>query len=712
MPGNQQRASPLTSFFWPESVAIVGASDDPARISGRPLRYLLESGYKGAVFPVNPRRHTVQGVRAYPTLGALPVIPDVVLVVVAAEWVKPAITECAAKGVKSVVIFSAGFAEADLAGRKAQDEIVAIVRQAGMRMFGPNCVGLFNSESGFYGTFTQSLDRGLPESGPVAVVSQSGAYGADLLFMARERGLGIKYWLATGNEADLTVADGLLWMARQPDVKVIMCYAEGVRDGEAFIHALRVAHENRKPIVFLKSGRSDSGARAALSHTAAMAGSDAVYDALFRQYGVHRARTAGEQIDIAYACAHGVLPAGNRLGIVTISGGVGVQMCDAAERCGLEVPPMPLASQAKLKKLLPFAGVGNPCDTTAQALNDMSLMATNLDVMLGEGGYDALVAFFSSVPASSRVGEPLRQAIRTGTSGHAGTLMVLAMIVDAVTLRSYRDAGFLTYDDSDRAVEVIGALARLRSSFDRPLSGIPPDGLRLEAPIALGGRALSEHAAKKILADHGVSMLPERVVTTWADAVAAADEFGYPVALKIASPDIPHKTEIGGVLLNVADAASVKEGFGVLLAKAARGVPSARIEGVLVAPMAPHGIETIIGVARDPVFGPVVMFGLGGTFVEIFRDVTFRVAPFDQEEARRMMREVKGYALLEGARGAEPFDIDAVAKALAGISRFSAVNAAVIDSIDINPFLVLPKGQGAVALDAVIVPSAASALPG
>jgi acetate---CoA ligase (ADP-forming) len=697
--------STLESLFRPTSVAIFGASDDPTRISGRPLRYLLEAGFMGPIYPINPNRTNVQGVPAFATLADVPGVPDVALVAVPAGLTEQAIRDCVAKGVKGAVIFSAGYAEAGAEGLAVQDRMAAIARAGGVRLLGPNCLGVFNPQIGFFGTFTQSLDREMPKPGSLGIVSQSGAYGSHIAYLARKRGMGINYWITTGNESDVDVSECLEWMAGQDDIKVIMAYVEGVRDGERFRRALDLARRNRKPIIMMKVGRSEVGARAASSHTASLAGADAIYDGLFRQYGVHRAATTEEQIDVAYACTRGIYPAGNKLGVVTLSGGAGVLISDAAERYGLDVAPMPAGAQATLQALLPFATVTNPVDTTAQALNDMTLLARNIQVMLDQGGYDALIGFFSTVPNTRTLSGPLRKAIQDGCAAFPDKLIALEMVADPEVVADYERAGFLVFEDADRAVAALAALCRLWRAFDRA----PDDTVALpgETPIPAG--ALSEAAAKRLLGAAGVPFLAEVVATDAAAAADAADAMGYPVVLKIVSPQIEHKTEIGGVLVGVADRAGVVAGFATLMARAATHRPDATIEGVLVAPMARKGVEVIVGVSRDPVFGPAVMFGLGGVHVEVLRDVTFRLAPFGLSQARAMIDEIRGRALLSGVRGAEPSDVEAVARLLVDVSRFAAAHRDDVDTIDLNPVVVLPAGQGVVALDALVVTQAPTA---
>jgi acyl-CoA synthetase (NDP forming) len=689
----------LDALFRPRSVAILGASDDATRISGRPVRYLIEGGFKGGIYPVNPNRETVQGLKAYKTLADVPEVPDVALLAVPAALTEQAVRECVEKGVKGAVIFSAGYAESGEDGLAMQGRITDIARAGGLRLLGPNCLGIFNPQIGFFGTFTQSLDKEMPGPGPLGIISQSGAYGSHIAYLARKRGIGINYWITTGNEADVDVAESLEWMAGQPDVKVIMAYVEGVRDGERFRRALELARANRKPIVMMKVGRSAIGAQAASSHTASLAGSDAIYDALFRQYGVHRATTTEEQIDVAYACSRGIFPKGNKLGVVTLSGGAGVLISDAAERNGLDVAPMPEAAQKILKELLPFATVVNPVDTTAQALNDMNLLAKNIEVILDQGGYDALIGFFSTLPMTRTLSGPLRNAIAKGCEKFPDRLIAMSMIGDADAVAAYEASGFLVFEDSDRAVAALAALTKFAQAFDRVGTAKP-----VTAATPIGGDALSERAAKQLLGKAGIPFLDERMATDAKAAGAAADAIGYPVVLKIVSPDIEHKTEIGGVLVGMADRAGVERGFATLMQRAAQHRPDAAIEGVLVAPMAKKGVEVIVGVSRDPVFGPAVMFGLGGVHVEVLKDVTFRLAPLGRDEAVRMIDEIRGRALLSGVRGAAPSDVDALADLLVNISDFAAAHRDDIETIDLNPVLAWPKGEGVVALDALVVP--------
>ena len=699
--GRSATAGSLARLLSPRTVAIIGASDDPARIGGRPLSYLLAAGFAGAIYPINPNRERVQGVPAFPSISSAPSPIDVAVIALPAAQTVAAVRDCAAKGVGACIIFSSGFAEIGGEGEARQTEIAAIGRAHGMRIVGPNCLGLFNVEAGFYPTFTSSLDRGLPQRGRLSIVSQSGAFGSHLYYLARMRGVGMRYWLTSGNECDVQMAEYLRWVADDPETDVILAYAEGVKQASPLIEGFERARGNRKPVVFMKVGRSALGAETASSHTASLTGTDSVFDAMLRQYGVHRARTSEELIDIAYACGQGRYFTGNRIGLITMSGGVGALMADDAAEHGLDVPPLPEPTQHELKRILPYAAVRNPVDITAQAFNDLSLVTTNFELMLRDGGYDAVLAFFTSIPGSPAMSEPLLAMMAKLRARYPDRLMILSMLVPAALQARYEAAGYPVFEDPSRAIAAIAALGRFGRSFASGRRDPPPIAGMAALPPA---GALGEHAAKGLLAAAGIPVVEERLAASATEAVAAFTEFGRPVVLKIASPDIAHKTEIGGVLLGLGDAEAVAQGFDTLAARAREHRPDARIDGVLVAPMLAGGVETIIGVQRDPVFGPVVMFGLGGVFVEVLKDVTFRLARFEVAVARAIIREIKGAALLDGARGAPPSDIDALATALSRVSCFAAAHADGIASIDINPFLVLPRGQGAVALDALIVP--------
>jgi len=702
--GNEPGAG-LDALLWPRAVAIVGASDDPTRIGGRPLRYLREGGFAHPVYPVNPKRETVQGLKAYASVGEVPGPVDCAVIAVPAPAVVQAVRDCADHGVRAAIIFSSGFAEVDAEGAARQAELAEIAAETGLRIVGPNCLGLFNPAAGFYPAFTSTLEQAFPRPGKVAIVSQSGAYGSHLYMLARKAGLGIRYLITTGNECDVQVASCLGWLAEDDGTEVVLAYTEGVRDAGAFLDGLKALRAAGKPVVVMKVGRSEVGAEAVGSHTAALTGSDAVYDAVLRQYGAHRARTTEELIDLAYACSFGVYPRGKRVGLVTISGGVGILMADAAADHGLDVAPMPEAAQAELKALLPYAAVRNPVDITAQAFNDLGLVSRNLEVMLRAGDYDSLLIFMTSVAGSQSMAAAIRDAVNATCRDYPDRLTVLSIIAPPEIVARYEADGYPVFEDPTRAVAAIARLADFGASFAQARRG--EDAQALPKPVPAPEAPLNEYQAKRLLADAGLPVASETLATDAAQAAAAVEALNRPAVLKILSPDIQHKTEIGGVVLDVRGGAAAREAFTTLMDRARAKAPEARLDGVLVAPMADTGVETILGVQRDPVFGPVVMLGLGGVFVEVLRDVTFRLAPFDAAEARRMIGELRGAAMFDGVRGAPPADLDALAEALAALSRFAAANADWVETIDVNPFVVLPRGAGALALDALIAARAA-----
>ena len=694
---------PLSKLLGPKSVAIIGASDNHTRIGGRPLYYLLNGAFEGPVYPVNANRETVQGVKAYKSILDVPGPVDAVVVAVPAEVVVQTIEDCATKGVGAAVVFSSGFAEQDERGAAWQEQLTEISHRTGFRLLGPNCLGVFNAKTGWLATFTTSVEQYPVQPGPIAIASQSGAFGSHLYTVAAKRGIRCTYWVTTGNESDVELSECISYYAQSDEVKVIAVYAEGVRNGPGLRDALALAYKNNKPVIFQKVGRSGAGAEAAASHTASLAGSDAVYEALFRQYGVFRVDSIEELLDIALACQAGAMPKGDKIGLLTISGGAGVQMADTAEACGLNVAPMPEDQQKYLKELIPFAGVRNPVDVTAQALNDLTLIKKFMESMMDEGGYDAVVAFFTVVAGSKMLSDQLIETLRDIRQKYADAPMILSIVAPEDIVRNYEAEGYTILEDPARAVRAAAALVHFVMAFERG-HGAPPPALPSTAKRAPEG-SVGEAEARNILASAGIPMAGTHLATTADEAVTAWKSIGGPTAMKIVSPEILHKTEIGGVKLGVDGAEEVTAAFDAIMAAGKSHHPDANIEGVIVSEMVTGGVETVLGVINDPVFGPAVMFGLGGVFVEVLGDVTFRLAPFGVDEAHRMINEIKGIKMLHGARGTPLADIDALADALVKLSVFAAANADRFSSIDVNPFIV--KESGAVAVDALIVPAGA-----
>lgn len=700
---NASRGS-LAPLFEPRAIAVYGASSDPTKIGGRPLDFLKSSGFDGALYPINPKAAQIQGLPAFATVSAVPGPVDLAIVAVPAPGVLAALEDCAAKGVGGAVVLSSGFAETGGQGVAWQAGITALARRTGMRVVGPNCMGLINVRRRLLGTFTPSAAGFGLVPGRISLVSQSGAFGGYCLSLIRQRGLGLNLWITTGNQCDVDVADCIAHFAGDDGTQVIVAYLEAATDKDRLVAALALARERGKRVVVMKVGRSEAGAQAAASHTASLAGSDQVYEGLFRQYGVWRARSIDELFDVAYACSvNAPAPLGRRLGLLTVSGGVGALMADVASDCALDVAPMPEDAQRRLKELVPFCGPRNPVDMTAQLVNDLTLFGRNFQIMLEEGGYDVVVAFLSSVGQVMELSRSLLEQLQAVLRRFPDRAVVFSSLASPEVRRMYEAAGVLLFDEPTRAVRAAAALVYFAEQSRRAGLADAPPALPAGA-LPPPARAVNEVQAKTILASAGIAAVAERIAADEASAVREAMALGYPVVLKIASADIAHKSEIGGVIVGLADEAQLREAFHTLMQRAARHAPQARVDGVVVARMAERGVETILGVVRDPVFGAVVMFGLGGVFVEAFQDVAFRVAPFGVDEARAMIGEVKGRVLLRGVRGQPPADEDALAAALAALSVYAARHADGIESIDINPLLVLPRGRGVQALDALIVP--------
>ena len=463
----------LLPILRPKSVAVIGASDTPSRIGGRPIHSMKAMGYGGRIYPVNPRRETVQGLAAFPSIRDVPEPVDCALIAVPAAIAVDALRDCAETGVKSAVVFTSGFAEQGADGERAQQAIAQIARDSGMRIVGPNCLGVFTLDEAWFGTFTNApamIDR---PPGPAGIVSQSGAYGSHVLLVAQKRGVGANYWVTTGNECDVDVGEVIDFYAESPVSKSSSSMPKGSAT-PPLRQALGKARDARKPVIFMKVGTTDVGARAAASHTASLAGSDAVYDALFRQYGVHRAGTTEELVDVAYACQYGSYPKGRRISLQTISGGVGVQMADDAVRYALEVAPLPAPVQKKLKAMIPFAGTNNPVDFTAQALNDPDLMVKNISLTIDEADYDSHVIFMTSVPSTPFMKEPCASLFRTVRERYPGEPMIMSRGRRPDVVEVYEKLGYPVYEDPSLAVRAMAALTRFGETFDRRGESPPP----------------------------------------------------------------------------------------------------------------------------------------------------------------------------------------------------------------------------------------------
>ena len=688
----------LALLFNPSSVAVIGASSDRNKLSGRTIHFLKTYGFKGKIFPVNPSSPEIQGLQAFASVSAIPEPVDQAIIIVPSQHVEAAVRDCAKKGVKILLVLSSGFGEIGPEGRVAQDRLLAIAREAGMRMIGPNSLGALSPANGVFCTFSSSFARGVaPAPGQVAFVTQSGAFGSCAYVMADLRGVGMSRALATGNEADVDVALCIDYLAEDPNTKVICASLESCKNGALLRQAIRKATQAGKAVVIMKVGASEVGSVAAATHTGSLAGDDRVYDTIFSEAGAWRARSIEEMIDIAYLIATSGVSINDRVSLVTVSGGIGVLMADDAARFGLDLAPFSQPLLNELAEILPYGTGRNPYDTTAQVATNHAATVQVGDCILRHTAGDALLLYLANNALAPEVFKNTQAALIELKTKNPARMIMVIMPSETGVRRALEQVGIPVFEDPTRAIAALAAMREIGRRGESLRQVLPLSLTReLWAPVA------SEAQAKSFLQQHGVSITREEVCASVERAVAVAASIGYPVVAKIASPDIAHKTEIGGVMLNIQTESALRDAFALLLQRARAAYPSAQIDGVLVATMLTRGVETLIGVNRDPVFGPMIMFGMGGVMVELYKDVAMASAPLDRPSAEKLVASVKGSVLLDGFRGGPQYDRAALIDALCRISEL-AVQYPQITSMDVNPVLVMESG--AVALDAVIARS-------
>ena len=691
--------SQLDTLFAPRSIAVVGASEQTSKIGGIPLDYLLRFGYDGQLHAVNPRTRSVQGLPAHESLRAIGAPVDMAIVAVPQAQVAAVLDDAADAGVRTMVLFSSGYAEVGAEGAARQQVLAARAQAAGIRLLGPNCLGIMRPSHNVYATFAPAVNAGLVKPGRIGLISQSGAFGVYAYSLARERGLGLSLWATTGNEADVQLADGLAWLAQDPETDVIMAYLEGCRDGPRLRAALALAQQHGKPVVMVKVGASELGAAAAASHTASLAGDDAVYDAVFRRYGVLRVHGISDFFALAASASIARAPKGRSIGLLTVSGGVGALMADDASAAGLRVPPLSAAAQRQLLDWVPFAGPRNPVDITAQVTNDATLLERSATLMLQDQRFDSWLGFFAAAGLSPTVWPSIHALVKTLRAQHPDTLLAVSTLCSDERRQELEALRCLVFSDPGIAIRCIGALARWGESRPPPqLPQLPRPALRLPPG------ALSEADSLALLAQAGVPVVTHRRVHTPDEAAAAVDALGGAIALKVASADIAHKSDAGGVALQLRDGEAARAAFERILHNARQARPDARIDGALAARMVSGGVECIAGVHRDPVFGPVLMFGLGGIHVEVLRDVSLRVLPIGRDEAHAMVRELRAFAILDGARGQAPTDLESIVDVLCALADFALRAGDALVSAEINPLIARPAAAGgAVAVDALVI---------
>ena len=694
-----ERSAAIERLLHPRSIAVIGASADLGKVNGRPLKHLLEKGYAGRILPVNPKYGRIGGLACYPTIESLPEAADMAIVAVPARGVLESIDALGRRGTRAAVIFSSGFGETGPEGLAMERALADCAQRHAMVLCGPNCLGFVNAFDNVYATFSQYAD-GETGAGPIAFVTQSGAFGTAIAALVRERGLGLGYFINTGNQVDLDFSELMLSVVEDPRIRVAAGYLEGLEDGAALIRLAQRCRELDKPLVLTKVGRMPSGQRAAASHTGALAVADDVFDAVIRQYGVLRARNEEQMLDMLQALSQPRRSGGKGLGIATQSGGAGVMMADRAEELGLSVPALGDAARARLVELMPaFGAAGNPVDVTGQFVAHPELLSESVVALLDDPGIHIGIVWLQLMSAHVDKLVQIFCEIRDRTTK---PFFVCWVAAPAEAIRRLRDEGIVVFSAGERAVEAAAALAR-HDAFGRAAA----QRQRVErralpvVPAQTGQGVQASVQATAWLRDAGVPVAAVTLARDEDEAVSQWRAHGAAVVLKIESPDITHKTEVGGVMLGLDDEGAVREGFRTLMQRARTAAPHARLEGVLVQGMVSGHLELVVGAQRDPVFGMVIMVGMGGVLVEVLKDVAFRHAPFEVDEALAMLAELRMSALLDGVRGRPGVDRMAIARMLADLSHWAAAMQPRLAELDLNPVLVGPHGP--LAVDCVMV---------
>ncbi|HSQ02769.1 MAG TPA: acetate--CoA ligase family protein [Burkholderiales bacterium] len=702
----------LEHFFNPASIALIGASQDIATISGQPLKHLTTHGYQGRLYPVNPRYQEIAGIKCYPSLAQLPETPDLVLILVNAARVPDILRQCGAKRVPYVIIFSSGFSEMGGAGVTLQQELQAIAREHDIGVVGPNCQGMINIADRVYAGFGSVFYDEDYAPGAISMVSQSGGFGYSVMSLStKDGGLPFRQMVTTGNEIGVSTLDFMEYFIRDPQTAIIAGYVEGLKDANRLLEVGQHALDAGKPILMWKVGNTEQGQRAAASHTANLGGAMALYRAAFNQKGIIQIDDMQDLIDYGRAFGNGRLPAGNRVAIITISGGAGILMTDECIARGMQLAQLAPQTMTRLREIVPsFGSLLNPVDVTAAIFNDLTLINRTLQAIIEDPGVDCVAMINASLQgelARKVATEIAAVAAKTDKPIFASWSARDALAADAYAILD--QACIPHYKSPVRCGRAMSAVSWYAEAKRRNERQRGERALALSRPAArraVAGKTadIAEYAAKRVLAEYGIGVTQESLATSADEALSMARRIGYPVAIKVQSPDISHKTEAKAVRLGITSDEELSSAYKAVLKNARAYKPDALIEGVLVQEMVRGGVEAILGITNDPLFGPAVMFGLGGIFAEILKDVAFRLVPVTPAMAREMIAEIKGYPLLAGARGRPPADIDALADAITKLSALAVDLRDCVAELDINPLFVMERGQGVKAADALIRP--------
>jgi acetyltransferase len=717
---DKKRRKNLQYLFNPRSIAILGASSNFNKVSGRPLSYMLRFGYPGKIYPINPKYEEISDVKCYPTVKDVPGEIDILMVIIPAKEILPNLELGLEKKVKAAVIVSGGFSEVGEEGRKLQAQLTSFARDTGMLIYGPNTTGFLSLVNRAVATFSQGLEvieEMIP--GRTGLITQSGAFGAAIFVRAMRVGLGFSHWAATGNEADLEFCDFLEYMVDDPHTHVIAGFLATVNDGQKLIQGLDRAAQKGKPVVLLKVGDTEAGKRAAYSHTGTIVGSTRAYDAVFKQKGVIIARDMAQLIDHAMALASTALPKGKKVGIMTESGGGGVLLTERCSELGMEVSEILGPTREKLKEVVPSLGsVKNPVDLTGQSLGNPALVKEAVKVMLESDEFDVVVPLLLMSKATA---EKKAKDLSELFHQHKGQKVMVACWPEGPRewIKFLMEKGIHVSATPSRCARTLGALVNYASFLKKyhKASALESDviealpGDRKERALEVirevenkGEGRLNEYEGKRLLKAYGIPTAEEGLVTSLEEAVEIADKIGYPVVAKLISPDIPHKTEAGVVALNIEAESKLRVVFQELMDRAKAFNPDARVDGVLIQEMVSEpGVETIVGVSHEKPFGPTILFGLGGVFVEAMQDVAIRILPITRKDAEDMVQQIRGYTLLKGTRGRNPVDMEALYSVLLKAGCLAYDLKEIIAEIDINPLIVMEDGKGTRAVDALVL---------
>lgn len=689
----------LEGLLRPRSVAVVGASREPGKVGRYVLDNLLAGGFPGPVYPVNPTADEVAGLRAYPSVLDLPETPDLAVVAVPSPAAAEVLRQCGTLGVPAAVVISAGFKETGPEGAALERELVAAAAEGGVRLLGPNCLGVVCAPCRLNASFAPAA----PPAGDIAFMSQSGALGTAILDWASGEGFGLSYFVSLGNKADISEADLMTAWETDDDAKVVVAYLESVAHGPRFVEAA-TRLSAAKPLVALKSGRSDAGARAVSSHTGSLAGSEQAYDAAFRKAGIVRADGVEDLFDLAVAFSRQPLPRGRGVAVLTNAGGPAILATDACDALGVPMAALERETIEGLRAFLPpAAALYNPVDILGDARADRYEAAARL--LYDDPNVHALLLLLT--PQAMTQAVDTAAAVAAIASAAGKTTLGCLMGGDAVrpAREALREAGVPVFAFPERAVRTLQAMHahadRLRRPEPRPVE-VAADRDAVTAEIARARRErsafITEERAATVARAYGLTVPGGGNAPDLASALSLARDVGYPVVLKVDSPDILHKSDIGGIRVGIGDEQALAEAYDAIMDGVRRRMPEAVVYGVTVQEMVPAGHEVIVGINRDPTFGPLLLFGLGGIYVEVMKDVSFRLCPVTPEEAHAMISEIRGYGLLRGARGRPPADVDAIADAIVRVSALATDFDDVLE-LDINPLIVRERGQGAVAAD-------------